>query len=105
MISDHDAASNVHRIHQDRIEIVRRDLKGPGGGDTSDGMEARVAKLEDKVDKLTDRIGGVEVNLATLTERIAHLPSKSYIDGRLLVLLTVVAALIAFSEKIHAFLR
>lgn len=48
------------------------DLKGGGGSGTFDGMEGRISKLEDAVVE-------VKVNVATLSERIAHLPSKGFV--------------------------
>jgi hypothetical protein len=72
---------------------------GDGGGDE---MEARMQRLEGRVDKLVDDVGEVKVGLGTLTERVRHLPSKGYIDSRILGMLAIIAALVLFSEKIQA---
>ena len=80
----------------------RAALKGGGGGGTLDGMEKRIERLEVGLDKIDDRLRGVEIKLATLNERVAHLPSKGYI---LIVVLGVGAALGAltlFPEQIKA---
>lgn len=71
-----------------------------GGGDGG-GMDQRLGRLEAQYDRLTDRVGEVEKGLATLTERVAHLPSKGFIVNALLVSLAVTAALIAFGEKLQ----
>lgn len=84
------------------LRLVRDDeqLQTGGGDGTSGGMEARINRLEQRIDKLSDDAGEAAKNLATLTERISHLPSKDYIDKRLIGLLSVIAALILFGEKI-----
>lgn len=64
--------------HRDKRRLSAPLNDGDGGG-TYDDMERRVTRLEDKFDNLSDRIGGVQVELATLTERVAHLPSKGFI--------------------------
>ncbi|MDR7101492.1 hypothetical protein [Croceicoccus sp. BE223] len=76
-----------------------------GGGTEPPDMESRVNRLEDRLDKLIDRVGSVEVSVATLSERVSHLPSKTYIDTRLAGMLAVIAALIAFGDKIQAFVN
>jgi hypothetical protein len=100
MVSEPDW-TNVSRIHEERIHQVEVDLKGGDGGGTSGDMERRVTKLEEKVDKLIDRATAVEVNLATLTERVAHLPGKGFIVGSTLTTLAVIAALTAYGEKLQ----
>ncbi|AKM09851.1 hypothetical protein AB433_07430 [Croceicoccus naphthovorans] len=91
-----------------RLQLAEKDrqiadLKGGGGDGTFDGMDHRVSRLEHRLDKLGDGLGEVEVKLATLNEKVSHLPSKSYIDTRLLIMLAVIAALVAFADKIQAF--
>jgi hypothetical protein len=68
-------------------------LQPPGGGGPFDGMEPRVARLEADVGHIKSDIGEMKasltglnthvsearVNIATLTERVAHLPTKAYI--------------------------
>lgn len=43
-----------------------RDLKGGGGGGTYDGMEARVAKLENGVDDIKKSLADIRVTLASI---------------------------------------
>ncbi len=53
------------------IEQAKGLQSGDGGG-TFGGMDGRISKLEDAVVE-------VKVNIATLAERIAHLPSKGFV--------------------------
>jgi hypothetical protein len=110
-------------------------LQSGGGGGTFDGMEARVAILETHVEYIRRDIGelkadvseirrdlggmkddfksdveSVKVQLATLTERVNHLPSKGFIVKSLTVattllggLMTLIGAFIAFQDQIKAF--
>ena len=73
---------------------------GGGGGGTMDVMEARVKRLEDKFDRIDDRLGQARTDLAVLTERVSHLPSKGFIVGAVLSSLAVIAALILFQDKL-----
>lgn len=105
----HDMLPEEHRAR------IMADIEKGGAGGGGD-MEQRIAKLEVKVDhiaaavgtltgrvdKMDDRLRGVEVNLATLTERVAHLPSKGFIVNALLAALAVVAALTLFQTKLQA---
>jgi uncharacterized coiled-coil protein SlyX len=68
-------------------------LRGGGGGGTFDGMEGRIARLEADVSHIKTDLGEIKgslgalnthvsearVNIATLTERMGHLPTKAYI--------------------------
>lgn len=80
-------------------------LQGGGGGGTYDGMlEARVARLEADVEHIKNDIGDLKqtlrstsadvgslrVDVARLTERVDHLPSKGFI----ITVLTVTFALV-----------
>jgi hypothetical protein len=70
-------------------------LSGGDGGGTFDGMEARVARLEADVEHIKSDVGEIKgtlkdvsahvsdarVSIATLVERVAHLPSKAYIGS------------------------
>lgn len=69
----------------------------PGGGD---GMDARIQRLEAKVEKIDDRLRGVEVNLATLMERVAHLPSKGFILTSLASGVALLSAVVLFADRI-----
>ena len=54
-------------------------LNTGGGGDNIDGMEARIARLEAAMDFVKSELGklsGVPVELARLTERVSHMPTR-----------------------------
>ncbi|MDN5785707.1 hypothetical protein [Pseudorhodobacter sp.] len=86
-------------IVQQRLDEISASTKGSGGGNSGD-MEQRITRLEVKLDKVDDRLRGVEIGLATLTERVGHLPSKGFIVSALLASLAVVTALILFQKQI-----
>lgn len=67
-------------------------------------VETRLGSLDGRIARVEDRLGGVETNLATLTERVSHLPTKSWAVGGVATLLSGFAAITAFSEKIQALL-
>lgn len=85
---------------------------GPGGGGGE--LEVKVARLETHMSHLQDsmgevkqrltgvegRVGGVEINLATLTERVAHLPSKGYIVTTVVLAGSFFTAITLFSDSI-----
>lgn len=61
-------------------------LKRPGGGDTFDGMEARVAKLEAHMEHVRadlEKLRDVPANLADLKATVANLPTKDWVSERL----------------------
>ena len=87
-------------------------LKSGGGGGTSGGMdgwqtsvEARLNEIKTDVRDLRTGVGALNVTAATLTERVAHLPSKGFIGTALLALLAIMAALITFQGQIQTFLK
>lgn len=63
--------SNVadHPSRQKIQEDLAR-LKNSDGGGTFDGMEARVARLETKMDKVEDRLNSIEVLLARIDAKL-----------------------------------
>ena len=71
-----------------------------GGG--SGPVDDRVSRLEGRVDKVIDELGGVKVNIATLTERVSHLPSKGFIVTTTTAALALVAAIAVFADNIKA---
>ena len=78
-------------------------LKSSGGGGTSDGMDGRVSRLEGRVDKLGDDVSAIKVSLATLTERVAHLPSKGFILTALCGGVGFLSAVFLLAERIKHF--
>lgn len=89
-------------IGADNIPPAPPALPPERGDDNGGDMERRVTKLEDKVDKLIDRATAVEVSIATLSERIAHLPSKDFIVKVVVGSLSVFGALSLFGSQIKA---
>ena len=76
-----DELGAYRKLTQDNQRLARENqsLKQGGGGGTSGGMEGRVSRLEARFDKMVDETAEIRVNLATLTERVSHLPSKGFI--------------------------
>ena len=93
-------------------------LQPPSGGGPFNGMEARVARLESDVGHIKTDIGEIKqavkalqdvvttlrVDLATLTERVRHLPTKGFIVTATVTGLAVGAALITFQSNIQRFI-
>lgn len=80
-------------------------LKTGGGGGNSGDMERRLALVEDAVKELRRDVGDIKVDMATLKERVSHLPGKGFIVSVSLTSLGILAALITFADKIHAAMR
>ena len=92
-------------------------LQSGGGGGTYDGMEARVAVIETHIDYIRQDIGemrtdiailkadmvDVKVGLATLTERVSHLPDKGFFVKSLILTATVLGGLMTFLVGFAAF--
>lgn len=64
-------------------------------------LAIRIARLEQRVDKLVDDAGGVRVNLAALTERVAPLPSKGVIITVVTVGFALVSPVIIFADRLR----
>ena len=101
-----------------------RPLQSGGGGGTYDGMEARVAVLETHVEyirrdisdlkadmgvirsdlgKVKDEVADLRTGLATLTERVSHLPDKGFFVKSLILTATVLGGLMTFLVGFAAF--
>jgi hypothetical protein len=65
-------------------------------------VETRLTSLDGRLGRIEDRLETAGKEVATLTERVAHLPSKGYIGASLVALLIAFAALTAFADKIQA---
>ena len=79
--------------------------RGGGGGTSGGGMEPRIASLEAHAENLRTEVGklaGLPVQVARLEERIANLPTKSFIVTATSAIIGAITLLTAFSEKIHA---
>lgn len=88
--------SLIRKMIQTEVEKLsssERPLKSDGGGGTSGGMEARVARLESDMehvkksvaDMATDvkavrtSLGDIKVDLGRFDERLKHMPTKGFI--------------------------
>ncbi|QQN73154.1 hypothetical protein [Croceicoccus sp. YJ47] len=97
--------NRLAEIHSTQAELQRMQeqiLNGGNGSNGGSGMEIRVARLESQLDKVGEQMTGVRVNLATLTERVGHLPSKGFIVTANLTAIALIAALLTFGDKICA---
>jgi hypothetical protein len=65
-------------------------------------MEQRLNRLETRMEKIDDRLRGVEINLATLAERVAHLPSKGFLVTVVLGTGAVLSVLTLFPAQIRS---
>jgi len=93
----------LQQQNQTLLQEVKR-LKTGGGGGTSDGMDVRVSRLESQVDKLDAHVTDMKVSLATLTERVAHLPSKGFIVTALGTTATVLGAIVLLADRLKSLL-
>jgi hypothetical protein len=92
-------------------------LQSGGGGGTFDGMEPRVAVLENNVEYIKRDIGelkaymsvirrdveSLKVSQGILTERVSHLPSKGFIFTVALGIVGAIITFITFQDHIKAF--
>lgn len=86
-------------------------LPPSGGGGTSGGMEGRVAKLEAHVETLrTDvgmvrkDVGDIRVHIATMLERLAHVPSRGFVVTATTTSIGLLTAVIVFGDRIRTIL-
>ncbi|MDK2757535.1 MAG: hypothetical protein KYX66_12445 [Blastomonas fulva] len=91
------AQSELRAMHEDLRRFIEH-----GGGSGSGPFDSRVSRLEDKMEKVVGELGDVKVNIATLTERIAHLPSKGFIVTTSATALALLTAIIVFADNIKA---
>ena len=89
-------------------DAVRTSASGGGGGN-SGGLDVKVAVLETHVESLRKDVADTKANLervrlqlATLTQRVARLPSKGY---ALTVALAAIAAFSTFQQQIQRFVH
>ena len=86
------------------VQEQQASLKSGGGGGTSGGMEARVAKLEGQFEKLNDKIDELRIDVAVLKERVGNLPGKGFIVTATLTGLAVFSAIVLFEDRLSALL-
>ena len=84
-------------------KAMRYSNDGSGGGGSA--VDARLTRLEGQYDKLRDDNVAIRESLATLNERVAHLPSKEFIVKVVGGALAIIAALATFAEKLQALVR
>lgn len=84
---------------KDQLERVDQIGSGGGGGSS---MDQRLSRLESQYDRLDDRIVGLRDEVVRIGERMNHLPTKEYMLSVVAGSLTIIAALIAFADKIRA---
>lgn len=78
---------------------------GGGGGGMDPwqtGVENRLNSLDTRVGKIEDRLGGVERSLATLTERVDHLPTSTKLYATAVGIVLALTAAITFGEKLQS---
>lgn len=91
---------------QDRL---RGNSSDGGGGGMND---QRLTRLENQFDRLRDDnaslregLTNVRVDVATLAERVAHLPSKDFIAKASLGIVAAITAVITFADKLQALVK
>lgn len=60
-----------------------------------DQIDKRVTRIETNFDSLRAELNVVSINVATLTERVAHLPSKGFIVKALASAVGVLSGIVA----------
>ncbi len=110
-MSDDASKSNVleGRFRQaDREVSNKKNLKRGDGDGTSDGMEARVARLEAGVSHLERDVGELRSDMRDVRERLisveANMATKGFVVASLLLLLTAIAALTVFQGQVQTWL-
>jgi hypothetical protein len=86
-------------------------LKGGGGDGTFDGMEPRVAalekrfdRLEAQLDKLTEKVADLRVDMGVVRERISHLPTKGWAVGISITTIGLISAIVTLAPKLQQLL-
>jgi len=95
------SGTNVHDLASER-EARKKSLEMGGGGNDSGGMEARVARLETRLDGIHDVLTSIRERLSRLEGKIDNLPTTW-------VMLTAIVgsqvALLGFTFAILRFVR
>jgi hypothetical protein len=94
-------------------QLPGEQLNSGGGGGTSGGMEARVARLESDMEHVkksvadiaTDMksvrtsLGDIKVDLGRFDERLKHMPTKGFIFATSAAMVGVTSAIVALVVK------
>lgn len=85
-----------------REQLRRREpLSNGGGGGTSGGMEDLVMRLERQHEQLGKDVADLRVAVATLTERVAHLPGKGFIVTATSATIALIGSIVLFADKLR----
>ena len=75
-----------------------------GGGDGMDpwqtSVEKRLDSLDNRLGRVEGRLGQVEISLATLAERVKHLPGKEFVVYAAISTVTALTAIIILLSKL-----
>lgn len=67
----------------------------------ADSADSALSRIEGKLGSIDDRARVTEVTLATLTERVGHLPSKGFIVSVVMTALALSAAMFVFQTNLQ----
>lgn len=67
-------------------------------------MEQRVGRLERQQEQLARDVTDLRVAVATISERVAHLPGKGFIVTATSTTIALIGALVLFADKVRALL-
>jgi len=86
-------------------------LQPPSGGGTSNGMEARVAKLEAHVQHILGDVSALKADMRDVRDRLPrietrldHLPGKGFIVTVVVATIALLGALITLQQQIQAWI-
>lgn len=103
------ASLELARQAREAASAMAPALPPSGGGGTSGGMEARIAKLEADMEYVRRDVGDlrgdmrdVRDRLGRLEERVGHLPSKGFVVTATTASLALLTALVVFQGKLQA---
>ncbi len=80
-----------------QIEERLRRLQTGGPGDTSDGMDSRVTKLETQMDFVRDDLREIKGDLKTIIGRLGELPTKRDLTTNTLTVVVIGLAVLAIA--------
>lgn len=93
-------ADRMEREQAEREKVNVDRLKSGDGGGTFDDMEDRVRRLETRLDKFADDVTDIKVNLATLIERVSHLPGKGFIVSAVVTAITIIGGIVLMADRL-----